>query len=304
MSNHDEEACAALCLMTHMAWDDSLPPAMTRLMVHRMKTAGALQGCTVRRIPGVDAVMFERAEALLSRAARVESLMEMYRAQGYGILTGKDENWPQRLNRLPPAQRPHVLFVKGNLALLSDEIVAVVGSRDILPHTASLARRAGQALASEGFTMVSGGARGVDTAAHKGTLELGGKLILVPAMPVKQLINCTELSKAYDEGRLLILCDAPPDEHFSAQKALARNHVIYALGSAALVIAARDGIGGSWQGATDCLRGGYTPVYTAVGCNEDMRGNASLRNMGAGCVDLLMPLREQMTMSEQMSWLK
>ena len=303
LSNHLEEACAALCLLTCIAWDSSLPPIMTRLMVHRLKAEGVLRGCKVHRASSVDTALLERAKALLARADRVKAAMDIYGTQGYTFITQNDERWPKRLNNLPPAQRPHLLFAKGNLCLLSDRTVAVTGSRDILPYTASLARRAGQMLASEGLTMVSGGARGVDTAAHKGTLELGGQLILVPAKPVKQLMDSPELAEALKEERLLILCDAPPDEHFSAQKAIARNHVIYALGKAALVIAAREGIGGSWHGAADCLRGGYTPVYVADGSGEDVRGNASLRKIGAGCVDLLRPLRGQMCMAEQMSWL-
>ena len=301
--NQHEEACAALCLLTHVMWDASLPPVMTRLMLHRLKAAGVLQGCDVREAPCVDSALLERAKGLLSRAADVARVLDAYRAQGYVVMTPQDERWPQRLNRLPPGQRPHVLFAKGNLSLLAGRAVSVAGSRSILPHTASLARRAGQALAAEGLMMVSGGARGVDTAAQRGVLELGGQLILVPAKPVQQLTACPELEKALSDGRLLILCDALPDEQFSAQKAIARNHTIYALGEAALVIASRKGMGGSWRGATDCLRSGCTPLYVAEGSNDDMLGNDALRKMGAGHIDLLKPLSAQLFASEQMSCL-
>ncbi|MBR5302163.1 MAG: DNA-processing protein DprA [Clostridia bacterium] len=273
-------------------------------MVYRLREEGALTGCAVRDVSSVDSSMIERARALLSRADDVACAIEAYRRQGYVILTQQDECWPKRLNRLPTGQRPHVLFAKGNLSLLSGRKVAVAGSRDILPHTASMARRAGQALAAEGLIMVSGGARGVDTAAHSGTLELGGNLILVPAKPVQQLTACPEIEKALQDDRLLILCDAPPDERFSAPKAIARNHTIYALGEAALVIASRDGVGGSWHGATDCLRGGYTPLYVAEGSNDDMLGNAALHRLGAGQIDLLKPLRSQLFASQQLSCLE
>ena len=143
----------------------------------------------------------------------------------------------------------------------------------------------------------------MDTAAQRGVLELGGRLILVPAKPAQQLMGSPELAKALEEKRLLILCDAPPDERFSAQKAIARNHAIYALGEAALVIAARDGVGGSWHGATDCLRGGYTPLFVADGVEEDMKGNEALYRLGAGRVDLLKPLSNQMFTSKQMNCL-
>lgn len=300
---NQEEACAALCLLTRIAWDASMPAPMTRLMVHRLQADGSLRGCKLIDGACLDASLMDRAEKLLMRAAEVRRMMDVYEAQGYTILTQKDERWPQRLNRLPASQRPHVLFAKGNFALLDDRKIAVAGSRNILPHTASLARRAGQVLASEGLTMISGGARGVDTAAHQGALELGGSLVLVPAKPVQHLMKCPELSEALENGRLLVLCDALPDELFSAQKAIARNHTIYALGEAALVIAARDGVGGTWHGATDCLRGGYTPLYAAEGSNEDMLGNTALVKLGAGRIDLLKPLSDQMQVFGQMNCL-
>jgi len=298
-----EEACAAICLLTQVAWDASMPAPMTRLMVHKLKKERILRGSDLIESSGVNPLLFERAKALLSRASEVRRMMDVYAEQGYTIMTQKDDLWPKRLSGLPESQRPHVLFAKGSMSLLCDRKVAVAGSRDILPHTVSLARRAGQMLASEGLTMVSGCARGVDTAAQKGVMELGGRLILVPAKPVQHLIDCAELSEALEDGRLLILCDSPPDEHFSAQKAIARNHTIYALGDAALVVAARDGAGGSWRGATDCLRGGYTPLYTLEGSNDDMLGNAALCKLGAQHVDLLKPLEGQMFKSLQMNYL-
>lgn len=294
--------CAALCLLTRLAWEEGLPPVMTRLMVHRLKEAGALRGCEVFSVPGMDQELIGRARALLARANAVSRAMDVYRAQGYEILTPKDRRWPKKLRCLPDSQRPHVLFAMGNLELLGCRTAAVAGSREILPHTSSLARRAGQMMAMERIAMVSGGARGVDTAAHMGLLELGGKLILVPARPVQQLLARRELSQALADGRLLVLCDALPDEPFSAQKAIARNHTIYALGEAAIVIAARDGVGGSWRGATDCLRGGYTPLFVPEGASQDMMGNDALRRRGACHVDLLMPLGGQIFVPEQIGW--
>lgn len=293
MANHDE-VCAALCLLTRIAWEDGLPSVMTRLMVHRMKEAGALHGFEALSVPGIASDLLERARVLLSRAESVRKAMDVYRAQGYVILTPQDESWPKRLERLPVSQRPHVLFAMGNMSLLGSKTAALAGSREIQPYTASLARRAGQLMAAEGVVMVSGGARGVDTSAHMGLFELGGRLILVPAKPVHQLLARKELVCALEEGRLLVLCDALPDEPFSSSKALARNHTIYALGEAALVVAARDGVGGSWRGATDCLRGGYTPLFAAKGTSPDMLGNAVLHRLGAGQVDLLKPLAGQL----------
>ena len=126
----------------------------------------------------------------------------------------------------------------------------------------------------------------MDLGAQRALLEAGGSMILVPALPVSQVPMGKLERRAMEEGRMLILCDTLPDEPFSAAKALARNHTIYALGDAALVVAARRGLGGSWRGATDCLRGGWSPVYAAYGEGRDFDGNRALRALGARGIDL------------------
>jgi len=77
----------------------------------------------------------------------------------------------------------------------------------------------------------------------------------VPAMPASRVMESKTICSALECGKLLLVCDTLPDEPFSAAKALSRNHTIYALGDASLVVAAREGKGGSWRGATECLRG-------------------------------------------------
>ena len=105
---------------------------------------------------------------------------------------------------------------------------------DNLPEeTLAAARHVGRSLADEGLTLVCGGAQGVDTAVQSGLLEAGGSLVLVPAMPASQLPGWQALSRALDEGRLLLVSDALPDDPLSPQRAIARNHTIYALGEAA-----------------------------------------------------------------------
>ena len=142
--------------------------------------------------------------------------------------------------------------------------------------------------------MVCGGAQGVDALAQRSALDAGGSLILVPAVPVRELLSQKYLRDALESGRLLICCETWPDEAFSAQKALSRNHTIYALGDAALVVASRNGIGGSWRGASDCLRGRYTPVYAVCTDSPDMEGNRALVGLGAKPYDTSRPMIDQM----------
>ena len=297
-----QEICARLCLLTHAAWEVGLPPPLSRPMMYELLRSGALCGDSIKDTDTLKPELLNRAHMLLLRRRRVMDCMEAYRALGYEILLPEDVAWPERLSALGTGAPPF-LFARGNIELLSRRKVAVAGSRVISSYTASLSRHLGQRLAAEGFVMVSGGAQGVDTAAHKGALEVGGSLVIVPAQPVEKLLSDHVLSRALEEKRLLLVCDALPDDTFSPQKAITRNHTIYAMAEAAVVVASRSGVGGSWRGAVDCLRGGYTPVFAPLGKAEDMAGNAGLIGKGAQEIDLLAPLGAQMFRLAQTSLL-
>lgn len=295
-----EQCCARLCLLTLAAWTDDMPAPLTRPMLRTLLGAGALHGLVLRAAPGVSEALLARAARLLSRAKAVCLCLEAYHAQGYDVLLPEDALWPQRLQALG-TQMPQFLFVRGNVQLLARRAVAVAGSRCVPEETLEAARRVGQSLAAEGLTMVCGGAQGVDTAAQSGLLQAGGSLVLVPARPAAPLLGQQMLAHALDAGRLLLVCDALPDDPFSPQRAIARNHTIYALGAAALVMAAREGVGGSWHGATDCLRGGYTPVFVPGQELDTMPGSRALHARGAEALELARPLGAQLFARQQMS---
>lgn len=288
-----EAICARLCLLTRAAWREGLPAPLTRPMVRRMLRVGALSDLTLRRTEEVRAEHYARAEALLSRATEIYHQVEAARAQGYDVLLPEDEAWPVNLHALG-AQMPQFLFVRGSRALLTRRAVAVAGSRSIGDHAAKLAGACGESLAREGLVMVYGGAWGVDAAAQRRFLDEGGSLILVPAFPAGELLRQTVLRDALAQGRLLLVCDTWPEEPFSAPKALSRNHTIYALGDAAVVVASRAEKGGTWSGASACLRGGYTPLFALREDGADFEGNRLLLARGARPLDLREPVSPQM----------
>lgn len=288
-----ESICARLCLLTRAAWHEGLPAPLMRATVRRMIRLGALEGLTLRQVPGVKNEYYVRAEALLSRSAQIYEAVQRCKEQGYSIILPEDDNWPVNLCALG-SHMPQFLFLLGNQALLSRRAVAVAGSREISLKTVDIARRIGKDIAQQGYALVCGGARGVDTAAQSACLEDGGSLILVPAYPCRELLRQAYLQRAWKNNQLLIACDTWPDEHFTAQKALMRNHTIYALGDAAVVVAAREGIGGTWSGAQACLRGRYTPVFAVCEPDDDFAGTRAMLSMGVHALDLSKPLDGQM----------
>lgn len=288
-----ESICARLCLLTRAAWKDELPPLLTRANVCRMIRLGALGGLTLREVPDVKEEYYIRAKALLARSAQVCEDVEQNRLHGYDVILPADDDWPVNLCALHQYM-PQFLFLRGNRSLLMRRAIAVAGSREIDENTFAIARDIGMQIAKAGCVLVCGGAWGVDTAVQSACLEAGGSLILVPAYPCRELLRQEYLRDALESGRLLIVCDAWPDERFTGTKALARNHAIYALGDAAIAVAARNGVGGTWKGASFCLRSKCTPLYAVHEQGIDFDGCRALIELGAKKLDMSVPIADQL----------
>ncbi len=95
---------------------------------------------------------------------------------GFRIMTLHDGGYPARLRNIPDP--PAVLYVRGRLPVLDEEAaVAIVGTRKCTPYGIKAAERIGYELARHGCVVVSGLARGIDTAAAKGALRAGGRVV-------------------------------------------------------------------------------------------------------------------------------
>ncbi len=96
---------------------------------------------------------------------------------GTSLITVLNSEYPGNLERI--YNRPPFLFVRGQLLKEDERSIAVVGSRRASPDGCKRARELAQALAERGVTVVSGMATGIDTAAHTGALDSGGRTVAV-----------------------------------------------------------------------------------------------------------------------------
>lgn len=182
-----ETACARLCLLTHIAWDSSLPPPLSRPAVHRLIESGALSGLVLRETPSISKATYDRAQMLLTRAKNASLEIKNYEKRGYRLLLPEEKHWPTALHKLGN-QEPLFLFTKGTREILNRKKVAVAGSRKIEYRTAGVAARLGEKMAAEKLAMVCGGASGVDQIAQDALLDAGGVLILIPAVEADQIL--------------------------------------------------------------------------------------------------------------------
>jgi DNA processing protein len=119
------------------------------------------------------------AQWIFSGQARREAEQELVRIQEKGgvILTYSDARYPERLREI--FDPPTVLWALGDVRLLSRPAIAIVGTRAPTPYGTGMAEILARDLATRKLVILSGMARGVDTAAHRGALGASGKTVAV-----------------------------------------------------------------------------------------------------------------------------
>jgi DNA processing protein len=166
-----------------MAWMAlTLTPGMgpTRIWkaMNRLGAAERLFEASLTELEGLG-MPAQSAQFCFEGKARAAAEDEMRRTleAGGSVLTPEDEVYPERLREI--YDPPTVLWIRGNVELLARPGIAVVGTRQPSPYGAGMAELLSRDLANRRLVILSGMARGVDTAAHKGAIEAGGKTIAV-----------------------------------------------------------------------------------------------------------------------------
>ncbi len=219
-----------------------------------------------------------RMQSLLERGGALALVVEGWDGQGIWVLSRYDsEDYPQRLADLG-GQAPALLYGVGNKTLLSYGGIAVVGSRDAdeeaLEYTQALAR----ACARQGIQVVSGGARGIDSAAMLTAIEEGGTALGVLPDSLGKASLAGKYREALMEKNLVLISPHDPGSGFNVGNAMGRNKYVYALADRGLVVSTSAGKGGTWEGAIEALKKEFIYVRMAGNAPE---GNRQLLEMGA-----------------------
>ena len=224
----------------------------------------------------------EDVRQLLDRGFLLAQALERWSARAIWVVTRPDDDYPNRLRKKMRGKAPPVLYGCGDRDALDNGGLAVVGSRKVNEELIEYTERVGQLAAEAEVPIVSGGARGVDQAAMRGSLEAGGHAIGVLGNNLERAALDRGNREPLMDGRLVLISSFDPAVRFRGWQAMERNKQIYALADAALVVNSDLGHGGTWAGATEQLgKLRYVPVVYVRSNGEPCRGLDELVAHGA-----------------------
>jgi DNA processing protein len=195
------------------------------------------------------------AIALRIRENPADKLIEEIETSGSFIITPNHEDWPLQVDDLQAP--PFALVGKGDRSLLTRDSLAIVGSRNPTSYGVRMANEFAAGFADRDFVVVSGGAYGIDTAAHRGSLAAEGPTIAVLGGGVVDGYPSgnEKLFREIEESGLLI-AEVMPRVHAVPHRFLIRNRLIAALSKGTLVVEAayRSGSLRTARDASDLMR--------------------------------------------------
>jgi DNA processing protein len=227
------EALVALNLIDHVG------PVRVRQLLEHFGEAPAILRASKRQLLQARGIGEETAEAIAGWEKSIDLRGELKRVSESGcrILTWQDPDYPELLRQI--YDPPVVLYVKGALTQPDKNAVAIVGSRTTTYYGLEVARKLAYQLAYLGVTVVSGGARGIDTAAHQGALSGKGRTLCVLGTGIN-LVFPPENLELFERiaGKGALLTQYPFNRKADKQSFAIRNRIVAGMTLGTVVIEA------------------------------------------------------------------
>ena len=176
--------------------------------------------------------------------ASARELANTCRKHEVAVIARGEEGYPVALFHYLEDEAPTVIFLMGDAALLHPPAGAVVGTRTPTPHGVALAQQCATLMTEQNAVVVSGGAQGVDTAAHDETLARFGRTVVVLPEGILHHAPPPVWAEAVQNGAALLLSEVHPFQPWRTFAAVGRNRLIAALSRMVCVIEPRK-MGGS-----------------------------------------------------------
>nr|WP_325232379.1 DNA-processing protein DprA [uncultured Oscillibacter sp.] len=229
-----------------------------------------------------------RAELALNHdLSEADRILADCQRLGQRILTIQDAEYPHRLRNI--FDPPLTLYVRGHMPVMDEEAaIAVVGTRECTPYGTACGERLGRELAASGAVVVTGLARGVDSAAARGALRAGGTVVGVTGGGL-DVVYPPENGDLYADVAAtgVLLSEYPPGSPPDKAHFPVRNRIMSGLGVAALVVEAPERSGALITARLALEQGrevyavpGPIDAPDSVGCNRLIRDGAGLAAEG------------------------
>lgn len=248
---------------------------------HHLRPADLLESNGLATLYDYEPVQFDidRIRKLLNRGTALALAVETWTNRGLWIISRSDPHYPHQLRTRLGKNTPPIYYGVGNEDLLNAGGLAIVGSREIDDGAVAFTRDIATRCAHEGFQVVSGGARGVDSEAMLTALQSGGTVVGVLAESLLKAAVASKYRTALRTGHLALITAYDPEVGFNIGNAMGRNKQIYALSDYALVVSASSGHGGTWSGARENLLQQWVPLFVRV-TQPMLPGNQHLIEQG------------------------
>ncbi len=258
------------------------PRMHSELLAHFGSATGVLSQNrdTLLSVSGVGPKL---ADAILSASRETAfNVLERCRQLQVAVLQRDEADYPVRLSPLDDA--PALLYCRGDLLPRDDLAVAIVGSRRCTAYGRKLAERLAASLARAGFTIVSGLARGIDSAAHRGAINAGGRTIAVMATGVENIYPPENADLAMEiVGKGALVSEFPLDQKALPGLFPQRNRIISGLSLGVIVVEATRKSGALYtarhameQGREVFAVPGQVDSLASEGCHDLIRDGVTL----------------------------
>ena len=289
--------------MLRLSMIDGVGPKTRITLLERFGTAAAVLSAApsqLREIKGVGPKLLEKIR-LSDQEIDVPALIDFCRQHGIEILTETHADYPRALKEIHDP--PGVLFMRGDLKSQDALAVGIVGTRHATQYGLRQAERLAGSLARAGFTIVSGLARGIDAAAHRGALNAGGRTIAVLASGVSNIYPPEHVHFADDvAAQGALISESPPYAKPLAGTFPQRNRIISGMSLGIIVVEAADRSGAlitarhaMEQGRDVFAVPGNVDNRMSRGCHRLIRDGAKLVESADDVLEELGPLVEAAT---------
>ena len=274
-------------------------PRMRQKLLERFGTPAAALAAAqsqLREVPGLGPKLAARITA--ADQIDVEAEIALCQEQGIDILTESHPGYPRPLREIHDP--PGVLFVRGRILPADGLAVAIVGTRHATHYGLQTAERLANALAQRGICVVSGLARGIDAAAHRGAMAAGGRTLAVLASGVLNVYP-PEHRELADQvaAQGALISEAPPHMEPLSGMFPQRNRIISGLSHGTIVVEAAERSGAlitarhaMEQGREVFAVPGRVDSRMSHGCHRLIRDGAKLVETVDDILEELGPLVE------------